>query len=98
VRKLEQIKDLLSQKCFDVVGYTFDGDSCPNGLHRQLQESWRCQSRQLQDPRGLFDMPGPSLLICSDISYVLKRIRYRLVSFDANAEGDDQDFFTQLCT
>jgi hypothetical protein len=28
--------------------------------------------------------------------HVLKRIRYRLVSFDANAEGGDQDFFTQL--
>jgi hypothetical protein len=97
VRKLEQIKDLLSRNCFDIVGYAFDGNSCYNRSHRQFQESWRCQSRQFQDPRGLIDMPVPSLLVYSNILHVLKRIRYRLVPFDANAEGDDQDFFTQLC-
>jgi hypothetical protein len=93
MRKLEHIKDLVNQNCFDIVSYAFDGDSCYNRLHRQFQESWRCQSRQLQDPRGLFDMTVPSLLVGSDILHVLKRIRYRLVSFDANAEGEDQDFF-----
>jgi hypothetical protein len=97
VRKLEQIKDLPSQNCFDIVGYAFDGDSYHNRLHRQFQKSWRCQSRQLQDPRGLFDMPVPSLLICSDILHVLKEIRYRFVSFDANSEAMIRTFFTQSC-
>jgi hypothetical protein len=93
VIKLERTKNLLSQNCFDIVGYAFDGDSCYNRLHRQFQESWRCQSRELQDPHGLFDMPVPSLFGCSDLLHVLKRILYRLVSFDANTESDDQNFF-----
>jgi hypothetical protein len=39
-------------------------------------------------------MPIPSLLVSSDPHHILKRIRYRLVAFDAESEADRPELFS----
>jgi hypothetical protein len=79
VRKLEKIKELLIKKGLDIVDYAFDGDSCYHRLYKEFKNIWRCKSRQLPDPRRLFDMPIPPQLIRPDVFHILKKIRYQLL-------------------
>jgi hypothetical protein len=37
VGKLEEIAEILDLKGFLIIGYMFDGDSCFNKLHSELQ-------------------------------------------------------------
>jgi hypothetical protein len=96
VRKLGQIKELLIPKGLYIVDYAFDGDSCYHRLHKEFKNIWRCKSRQLPDPRRLFDMPILPQLVRSDPFHILKKVRHRLLCFDADAdpEKDSQGFFS----
>jgi hypothetical protein len=94
VCKLKQIHELLTQRGFDIVGYVFDGDSCYDQLHKEFEKIWRLQLQQLHDLRtflrALFVMSSSPLIL----SMFLKRIMYRLVSFDAHARGHDSEYFS----
>jgi hypothetical protein len=94
VCKSKQIHELLTQRGFDVVGYAFDGDSCYDQLYKEFEKIWRLQLPQLHDLRTFIESPVRHVLISSDPLHVLKRIRYRLVSFDAQARGHDSEYFS----
>jgi hypothetical protein len=55
VGKLEEIAEILDLKGFLIIGDAFDGDSCFNRLHSELQKHWNIQTFEEATPNMIFN-------------------------------------------
>jgi hypothetical protein len=79
VGKLEDIAEILDLKGFCIIGCAFDGDSCSNRLHPELQQPWNVETFNKAMPNMIFNTRARRPII-TDPLHILKRIRYRFLS------------------
>jgi hypothetical protein len=58
VGKLDKIAEILDSKGFRIIDYAFDGDSCFNRLHSELQQHWNIKTFEEATPNMSFTQ-GP---------------------------------------